>query len=67
MTGQGCGLVMTAAARKGQLLAVCKPVAVGESKHAGMVFDHGTGGMVQNITTWAHSFVATSAACQECS
>ncbi|DBA95727.1 hypothetical protein WJX82_009933 [Trebouxia sp. C0006] len=43
IAGQGCGLVLTSAARKGQLLAVCKPVAVGESKHAGKVFDHGTG------------------------
>ncbi|DBA85470.1 TPA: hypothetical protein ACH3X2_000420 [Trebouxia sp. C0005] len=45
IAGQGCGLVLTAAARKGQLLAVCKPLAVGESKHAGMVFDHSTGCM----------------------
>jgi len=46
--------------KKGQLLAVCKSVAVGESKHAGMVFDHGTGCMVRHVSIWAFSCVATS-------
>ena len=39
--------MLTAPVRKGQLLAVCKPMAIGESEEAGVVYDPGTGGAVR--------------------